>query len=111
MERGASTAADEREELEERVSAYLAGVVPDEYCRDAPPKTAVNHTEDRENPRGLLLTTGKGGSKTTSQPRYDVAVGWIAVVEGMIVEQISPTSMQRLAQWSSCECKQFISIT
>jgi len=33
---GRSTAEDAQAELEERVSASLIGVVPEEYCRDAP---------------------------------------------------------------------------
>ncbi|CAM9244707.1 unnamed protein product, partial [Ectocarpus sp. 13 AM-2016] len=36
-ERGASTAADARAEIEEKVSTSLLGVVPEEFCRDAPP--------------------------------------------------------------------------
>lgn len=69
IERGASTAADKREELEERVSAYLTGVVPDEYCRDAPPTTVVTHAEDKKEFLGLLLTSRKDVSRTTPQLR------------------------------------------
>ncbi|CAM9441311.1 unnamed protein product [Ectocarpus sp. 4 AP-2014] len=36
-ERGASTAADARAEIEEKVSTSLLGVVPEEFGRDAPP--------------------------------------------------------------------------
>ncbi|CAM9599430.1 unnamed protein product, partial [Laminaria digitata] len=35
-ERGASTPADAHAELEEKVSVCLFGVLPEEYCRDAP---------------------------------------------------------------------------
>lgn len=47
-ERGVSTAADAREELEEKVSESLFGVVPEEYCRDVPPP----NQDDREGGRG-----------------------------------------------------------
>lgn len=50
-ERGTSTAADARADLEEKVSTYLSGVVPEEYCRDAPPvpvAVPVPRTTDRQ---------------------------------------------------------------
>lgn len=43
---GGSTAADARAELEERVSESLIGVVPEEYCRDAP-RYSISHNDGR----------------------------------------------------------------
>lgn len=65
-ERGALTAADERADLEEKVSAYLSGVVPEEYCRDAPPKTKAT---DPETGKESTRSIGKSGNGKTSPIR------------------------------------------
>ena len=57
-ERGASTPADAHAELEEKVSACLFGVLPEEYCRDAPPQTAKEEGGGVSG-GGLPLATGK----------------------------------------------------
>lgn len=62
-ERGASTAADERADLEERVSAYLSGVVPEEYYRDAPPTTKPADSETGKDSMGDISIGKEGNGK------------------------------------------------
>ena len=77
-ERGASTPADAHAELEEKVSACLFGVLPEEYCRDAPPpQTAKNGGGG--GGRSLLFATGGGekGDKAPIRARYEARFWFI----------------------------------
>lgn len=50
---GRSTAEDARAELEERVSSSLIGVVPEEYCRDAPRHSIGHNGGERQREIGF----------------------------------------------------------
>lgn len=73
-ERGASTPADARADLEEKVSACLFGVLPEEYCRDAPPPPQLSTKENDGGGggggRGLLVGTG-GGDEAPTRARCE----------------------------------------